>query len=56
MRKLWGWFLCNVLEDHQWTCKNDKGIPPDKEKMKAEPYLYMLDYMQGWCKRCRRRL
>lgn len=44
-------FLC-FIGDHDWTSKAEQRIPPDKDKIKADPIKYFWDYSAMYCKRC----
>lgn len=52
MAKFWTWLRCHVLQDHDWTCRAEQGIPPDPAKVKANPMGYFWEYAQGYCSRC----
>ena len=47
---LWGKFLC-AIGDHDWTTKAKEGIPPDKERARANPAGYFWEYAKLYCKR-----
>ncbi len=51
MCRVWHWFLCYVLHDHDWTCKAEQGIDPTEEEKEAGIYGFW-HYAQMYCKRC----
>ena len=55
-KRVFRWILCNIFQEHEWTCKAREGIRPDKEKV-AEDYIgYFMEYSQSYCKYCKRPL
>jgi len=49
--KVWGWFLCNILGDHDWTCAAEQGIKPTPLQVK-NGIAGFKDYATTYCKRC----
>lgn len=44
-------FLCYVLQDHDWTCNANEGIPATAEQLQAGVAGF-FDYARMWCRRC----
>lgn len=42
-------FNCYIFGLHQWTCKTDKGIKPDK---KIETLTDFAEYAKSYCDLC----
>ena len=51
MRKFFGWILCHVIHDHDWTCKAEQGIDPSEAEVKAGVAGFW-NYATMYCKRC----
>lgn len=49
--KLWGWFLCHIMGDHDWTCAAAEWIEPTPLQIKNGVVGY-ADYAKMYCKRC----
>ena len=45
-------FLCRLMGAHDLTTDHDQGIPPDREKMAADPIAYFDEYARMYCTRC----
>jgi hypothetical protein len=50
LKKIWGKLLC-LIGDHDWTCKAEEGIKPDKGSF-TNPLEGFKEYSKMYCKRC----
>lgn len=50
LKRMTGRVLC-LIGDHLWTCLASEGIPPDAERVKADPSGYFFEYAAMYCKR-----
>lgn len=50
--KLLRWILCNIIEDHEWTCKAQEGILPDRDRVAEDYQEYFREYSKSYCKYC----
>lgn len=54
IKRLWGKLLC-LTGDHDWTCKAQEGIKPDKDInwLNTQSVLEgFKSYSKMYCKRC----
>lgn len=54
-KRLWGWILCKIFDDHDWTSNFRKGIKPNPIPKGATPEeieQLFWEYSRIWCDRC----
>jgi hypothetical protein len=51
LRRLLGRLAC-AFGNHDYTSLHEQGIPPDPERVKADPEGYFWEYAALRCKRC----
>ena len=51
MKKLLRWIACNIIGDHEWTCKAKEGVKPTE----FESSIYgFREYAKMYCKHCKK--
>ncbi len=51
MKAIYHWFLCHVMQAHDWTSRAEQGEKPTDLEIKAGVAGFW-HYAQMYCKRC----